>query len=628
MPRTVPGSGAKIRPVFNSVYGVKDVIVTNGGSGYSAADPPRLTIGNCGTPIRDAVLRANIADNGEIQSVDVIDPGEGYNPLRLVVESDDTGITEAKANIILWEQDQVDTGGNIIAPAGSVNYIQVTQPGDGYFTATARLEGGGGSGAELVPTTGQVTGLAVENNGRNYTKEDITLVISGGGGQNATGVCEVNQFGSIENINITNAGEFFETPPLIQIIGGGGSGAQAEATIRLGRIEEINILNKGGGYTSPPQVIFTRDTNLIRAQRNRTSLISDLYNLTALARNATATDSTVYVETTNAFPGSGKFQIGREIVRYTGKTPISFTGCDRGINFRYDQRVILDSLANDPGTGESGYNFTVSDRVRRVQEDSSNKVAIVYDWRPASRELFLIFQVDELAFIDGGRSNESTAVIQFIAGTSSSSGTGESPHVLVEDEDSSIVTFEYPISTLEGFRFEDDDELDGEGDGIPDLVNTDTEFENEISLDGGIASSTYGIEETVGGQNTTLFQQGDEIYDSSLVPLTASISTAGALDDGVEHVATSTLKLDDHAGGNFSVGETVTGSDTGVTATVAEIQSEADAFGYKYLKVKNITNNGNTYKFTTADTITGGTSGANGEFVSQEYTNLVRTEPE
>ena len=628
MPRTVPGSGAAIRPVFNSVYGVKDVIVTNGGSGYDPNDPPKLSIGNCGTPIRDAVLRANIADNGEILSVDVIDPGEGYNPLRLVIDSTDTGITQADANIVLWEEDQYGPDGTtILAPAGSVNYIQVTRPGDGYFSATARLEGGGGSGAELVPTTGQVTGLAVENNGRNYTAEDITIVISGGGGQNAEGVAEVNQFGKIESINVTNPGEFFETPPLIQIIGGGGSGAQAEATINLGRIESIDLLNSGGGYTSPPQVIFTRDTNLIRTQRNRTSLVSDFYEISALIRDATATDTTLYIETTAAFPGSGKFPIGREIVRYTGKTPISFTGCDRGINFRYDQRIILDSLADLPN-GNSGYNFTVSDRVRRVQEDKSNKVAIVYDWRPETRELFLIFQVDELAFIDGGRSNEKTSVIQFIAGTSASSGTGVGPHPLVEDENSSIVTFENPISVLEGFKFEDDDELDGAGDGIPDLVNTGTDFEDEISLDGGIASTLYGIEETVGGQNTTLFQVGDELYDSSLVPLTASVQTAGELDDGVEHISASTLKLKNHAGGNYTVGETVTGSVTGVTATVAEIQSAEDAYGYKTLKVTGITNNGTTYKFTTSDTITGGGSGANGTFVSQEYTNLVRKEPE
>jgi len=627
MTRTVPGSGASIRPVFNSVYGVKDVIVTAPGSGYSAADPPKLTIGNCGTPIRDAVLAANIADNGEILSVDVIDPGEGYNPLRLLIESDEDNIVQADANIILNEQDIVDQQGNIIAPAGSINYIQVTRPGDGYFSASARLEGGGGSGAELVPTVGQVTGLSVENNGRSYTAEDITLVISGGGGQNATGVCEVNQFGTVESITISNPGEFFETPPLIQLIGGGGSGAQAEAEINLGKITAINILNPGGGYTSPPSVIFTRDTNLIRTQRNRTSLVSAFFEITALIRNATATDSTIYVETTDAFPGSGKFQIGREIVRYTGKTPISFTGCDRGINFRYDQRVLLDSLADDPVTGISGYNFTVSDRVRRVQEDKTNKVAIVYDWRPETRELFLIFQVDELAFIDGGRSNERTAVIQFIGGTASSTETGEAPHVLIDDETSSIVTFESPLGVLEGKRFEDDDELQGAGDGIPDLVNTGTDYENEISLDGGIASSLYGIEETVGGQNTTLFQQADQLYDSSLVPLTASVQQAGALDDGIEHTSLSTIKLR-NVQNAYTVGETVTGSTTGVTAIVVEAQSAVDDFGYVFLKVQTITNSGSNYKFTTSDTLNGGSSGANGVFVSQEYTNLVRKEQE
>ena len=627
MTRTVPGSGASIRPVFNSVYGVKDVIVTAPGSGYSAADPPKLTIGNCGTPIRDAVLAANIADNGEILSVDVIDPGEGYNPLRLLIESDEDNIVQADANIILNESDIIDQQGNIIAPAGSINYIQVTRPGDGYFSASARLEGGGGSGAELVPTVGQVTGLSVENNGRSYTAEDITLVISGGGGQNATGVCEVNQFGTVESITISNPGEFFETPPLIQLIGGGGSGAQAEAEINLGKITAINILNPGGGYTSPPSVIFTRDTNLIRTQRNRTSLVSAFFEITALIRNATATDSTIYVETTDAFPGSGKFQIGREIVRYTGKTPISFTGCDRGINFRYDQRVLLDSLADDPATGISGYQFTVSDRIRRVQEDKTNKVAIVYDWRPETRELFLIFQVDELAFIDGGRSNERTAVIQFIGGTASSTETGEAPHVLIDDETSSIVTFESPLGVLEGKRFEDDDELQGAGDGIPDLVNTGTDYENEISLDGGIASSLYGIEETVGGQNTTLFQTADQLYDSSLVPLTASVQQAGALDDGIEHTSLSTIKLR-NVQNAYTVGETVTGSTTGVTAIVVEAQSAVDDFGYVFLKVQTITNSGSNYKFTTSDTLNGGSSGANGVFVSQEYTNLVRKEQE
>ena len=69
----------------------------------------------------------------------------------------------------------------------------------------------------------------------------------------------------------------------------------------------------------------------------------------------------------------------------------------------------------------------------------------------------------------------------------------------------SITLLTEPITVLANRRFEDDDELDGAGDGIPDLVNTATAFNNQINLDGGIYNSLYGIEETQGGQNTTLF---------------------------------------------------------------------------------------------------------------------------
>ena len=285
----------------------------------------------------------------------------------------------------------------------------------------------------------------------------------------------------------------------------------------------------------------------------------------------------------------------------------------------------MDALA-DSG-GQSGYNFTVSDRIRRVTEDKTNKVAVVYDWNKVTKELFLIFEVDELAFIDGGRSNESTAVIQFIGGVASSSGTGESPHVLLESVGKNIPIFTDPVGVLENFEFEDNDELDGAGDGIPDLVNTGTEFENEISLDGGIASSLYGIEETVGGQNTTLFQQGDQLYDSSLVPLVSTVSVAGALGDGVAHSATSFIIAKSWNSVNYQVDEIITGNSTGVSAKVVSFNN-AYATGYVQLEVKDLTNNGNTYQFTTSDTLTGGTSGATVVFFKTEYTNLVRNEPE
>lgn len=618
MPRTVPGSGASIEPIFNSTYGVKDVFVVNGGSGYDASDPPKLTIGNCGTPVRDAVLRPVINTAGEIQAVEVLDPGEGYSPLRLIIESTDDGAFGA-------------TGDVFLNATGGIDYIQVRSNGDSYFGGTtARIEGGGGAGSELVPITGSVTGLSLENVGRNYTRQDVALVIGGGGGEGATGVAEVNEFGQIENINISNPGEFFETPPIVQLIGGGGSGAAADAVINLGRIESINITNPGGGYTSPPQVIFARNTNLVRTARNRQSLNSTVFNITGLTGDIAESDTTINVETTAAFPGSGKALVGREIFRYTSKTATQFKGVTRGVNFKFDQKIRLDNLQDDPNTGLTGYEFNINDRVRRLSESSDNKIAIVYDWRPETRDLYLVFQVDELAFIDAGRSTEESKIVAFICGVASSSGTGVEPHVLVESEGNDIVLFTNPLSVLPDRVFEDNDELEGAGDGIPDLINTGTDFEFETSLDGGVASSLYGIEETIGGQNTTLLAVGDKIYDGNTTPLVATVQSAGALGDGDQHDAIITVVGNNWSIPNFVAGETVTGGTSGVVATVDSFTATATGYGTGYitLVLRDPVGNGNVFKFTNGETLSGGTSGGSANVWSTEYSVLLRNEPE
>ena len=625
MTRTVPGSGAEIFPIFNSTFGVRDVYVINGGQDYDPADPPRLRIGNCGTPIRDAVLRAVVeGDGGVITAVEVIDPGEGYNPLRLQIQDDSS--------------DGSATGSVFLKNDGGIDFIQMTIPGDGYFNAVASIVGGGGSGSELVPVTGLITGLAIEQQGRNYTEEDVNIIISGGGGQGATGVANVNQFGEVSSITLTNQGEFFETPPLIQLIKGGGSGATAEAFINLGKITNIDLLTGGGGYTTPPEVIFTRDTDLIREARNRQSLNSVIYNVTGLTSNVNSSTSTIYVETTNPYPGSGKILLGREIIRYTGRTQAgvdgalydSFTGCDRGVNFRFDQKVTLDTLQNDPNTDITAYDFQVTDKVRRVIESSNNRVAIVYDWDVSQRALYLTFEVDELAFIDGGRSNEKSKIIAFVAGSAGASGTGIEPHVLIESEGNDIVTFTDPISAILNRKFEDDDELDGLGDGIIDLVNTGTEFENQVCLDGGIAPSKYGIEETLGGQNTTLFQVGDQIYDGNPNSLVATITAAGALGDGDTHTSTAELIVEYiNPAPLFVADEGVQGNTTGLTATITSIVSGpviGNNESLHTITIKDIVYNDPNYLWSEGETLQGVTSGATAKIYSIEYTGAVRNE--
>ena len=56
MARTVSGSGAVIEPIFDEFFGVRAVLVKDGGSGYVQSDPPRLTVDGCGTPDEEALL--------------------------------------------------------------------------------------------------------------------------------------------------------------------------------------------------------------------------------------------------------------------------------------------------------------------------------------------------------------------------------------------------------------------------------------------------------------------------------------------------------------------------------------------------------------------------------------------
>ena len=307
-----------------------------------------------------------------------------------------------------------------------------------------------------------------------------------------------------------------------------------------------------------------------------------------------AADTEIYVKNTGSFPGSGEFILGYETISYTSKTDGKFGGLTRGVNFNYSQRVILDDGQND-SDGISTYKFNVGDRVIRRVESANNKVAKVYDWNPTTRELLLTFEIDELAFIDGGIPSTEDATVQFDAGVSNSSGATDDPHVVLVESGSTITTLTVPIATLQDRAFEDNDENDGAGDGIADLVNTGTDYNNQINLDGGIYNSLYGIEATQGGTNTTLLAVGDSVKDASVPFKYANISTAGGLSEGTDHVSTLNIQLDvlDGNGQNFGVNEVVTGDISGVQATVVSWDSTT-----KILQVKDVVqfNTGNVAK--------------------------------
>ena len=465
---------------------------------------------------------------------------------------------------------------------GQVSYIKMTKTGDNFFgSAKAKILGGQGSGATGTPTVQTVTGLSLLNPGRDYATPP-TLIFEGGGGQGAQGAAQIDTLGKVTNINIVDPGEFYQEPPFILISGGGGIGAKAEATIFQGEITGINITDPGKGYTSPPNVIFTKLVQLKRKTRARQALNASAIYLTGLVKTLGSTDSEIYVDSTDAYPGSGEIIVDTETISYTSKSEGRFSGLTRGVNFNYDQRVVLDTGQNTP-EGVSTYQYNVGDRVVRRVDNANNKVAKVYDWNPNSRELLVTFEVDELAFIDAGIPSTEDAIVQFDAGVAASANSSYQPHIIETETGSTITLLTVPITTLQDRKFQDDDENEDPnnpgtflGDGIADLVNTGTDYENQINLDGGIYNSLYGIEETQGGQNTTLFQVGDSIKDASIPFRYATIIEAGGLSDGVEHVATLTITVDLTTGNgqNYSTNEVVTGATSGVRGTVVSWSSQ------------------------------------------------------
>ena len=501
-------------------------------------------------------------------------------------------------------------GDVILNDNGTVSYIKMTKKGDNYFgPAKAKILGGEGTGALGSPVVQTITGLSLINPGRSYATPPTLIFEGGGGGTGAQGAAEIDTLGKVTSIQVADPGEFYQEPPFVLITGGGGIGAKATAQISQGQITGITVTDPGSGYVNPPNIIFTKLVNLKRKTDARQAFNSEQIFLTGLVKNLNASDTTVYVDSTDGFPGSGSLIIDTETVSYTGKGEGRFTGLTRGVNFNYDQRVILDTSQNDQN-GISTYKFNVGDRVIRRVENANNKVAKVYDWNPNTRELLVTFEVDELAFIDGGIPSTLDAIVQFDAGTAASAPSGKEPHVVLVSQGDSISLLTVPLSTLNNRKFEDNDENDGAGDGIPDLVNTGTEFANQISLDGGLYNSLYGIEETQGGTNTTLFQVGDNVKDATIPFKYASIIQAGALADGVEHNGILNIYLDPNNGNgqNYSVNDVVTGSVSNVQGTVVSWDPSTSLLVVSNVVPYNTTNinvgiGGFLYEFSSKGTI-------------------------
>ena len=74
------------------------------------------------------------------------------------------------------------------------------------------------------------------------------------------------------------------------------------ATIDQGVITGVTVTDPGKGYTSPPNIVFAKLVKPEEKTRARQAFNASNIYLTGLTKNVTASDSTIYVDSTDAYP--------------------------------------------------------------------------------------------------------------------------------------------------------------------------------------------------------------------------------------------------------------------------------------------------------------------------------------
>ena len=186
MTRTVPGSGATIEPIFDEIFGVRAVKVTNGGTGYDPADPPRLTITGCGTPDEAALLYPIIdEDSGKIIHVRVLNRGSGYDPLRLqIIPQDETPnvVTSFDINRIWQSHPNSTTTGAFVNSTDRLAITSDNHPKPTWTEAEAAPGGGPLVDRSFSQTFVYRGGKDVPNPGTRENQPDKVLGILANGG--------------------------------------------------------------------------------------------------------------------------------------------------------------------------------------------------------------------------------------------------------------------------------------------------------------------------------------------------------------------------------------------------------------------------------------------------------------
>lgn len=217
----------QIYPIFKPVVGngmIYQINVTAGGSGYTENNPPKVQISTGG------------GDGGRIEVTVDKDP--------------------------------------ISSTYGQILDAQITSRGSGYSSSYTKvyLKGGGGKDGHLTVSTvaGELDSVSIVNAGSDYQGNPVAQIADGGTRAYAEAVVQPGG-GPVIRIDVLSRGVDYihDNPdrfPTVEIVGGDGNGATAQAEIGTGKIVDVEVLRGGANFVQsdgvtpdPPAVVIAGD---------------------------------------------------------------------------------------------------------------------------------------------------------------------------------------------------------------------------------------------------------------------------------------------------------------------------------------------------------------------------------
>lgn len=314
--------GAEFTSTGPILYGgrVKNITVTNGGSGYSSTTLPTVTISapNVGTNLATATA---VVENGEIVRIAIENQGAGYTgPATVTI----TSAIGSGATAVAQNEAQIGVSTNRVyqsfTPALSTSKPPGTEILSVLDTTLGRFEGGS--------LTNYVTGsehkiklginnplannflLASRYNEQAKMSDNPSCVYElqlSSGNSKVSPVIDMNNsnfvfynnkvndllpdedisstlpVGSIDTITITNGGSGYTSAPIVNVLG--GSGAKLAAKLTGGVVTSINIINPGTNFFGPPVLVFDGGNPSVKAAATATI---KKFNSELLAKNGSA----------------------------------------------------------------------------------------------------------------------------------------------------------------------------------------------------------------------------------------------------------------------------------------------------------------------------------------------------